>query len=198
MSVIVLPPLPLPSTMDMGVKSNALDLTPQMGGPTIRVNRLGTRFNLKFNAREMNVTQALNYLSNLNQGLASPVRMSVPQPTFTYGVPGTPVVNGANQSGSSLALHGFTPGYVIQKGQLFSFSTAGNYYLHQVTTMETANGSGVVTVPIFPMLRISPADGDGCQFDTPQIQGWLDGNVQNWTLSAANSVSFSFSITEGQ
>jgi hypothetical protein len=74
-------------------------------------------------------------------------------------VGGTPLVNGANQSGSTLAVDGLTPGQVISKNTLFeivgvnsvnNLSTVDTLYRanFRVTADTTANGSGQANLPI--------------------------------------------------
>ena len=70
---------------------------------------------------------------------------------------GTPLVNGANQTGYSLASHGWTankfgillPGDYLQIG----------YRLYRVTASVNSDGSGNATIPLWPNLRDLPADG---------------------------------------
>lgn len=70
---------------------------------------------------------------------------------------GTPVVNGANQTGYSLSTRGWTsntvgillPGDCLQIG----------YRLYRVTASVTSDGSGNATLPLWPNLRDLPADG---------------------------------------
>ncbi len=86
--------------------------------------------------------------------------------TFTMGdvtgrvprgtVPGTPVVNGASQTGATLATTGWT---ASQTGVLL----AGDYIqvgtnLYRNLTDADSDGSGQATLDIWPRLRTSPAD----------------------------------------
>jgi uncharacterized protein affecting Mg2+/Co2+ transport len=83
--------------------------------------------------------------------------------TGNYG--GTPVIAGAGQTGSTLALSGFTAGATFNAGD--RFTVAGTFNVENVgkvpmaslkqfliTTAATANGSGAVTLNISP--AISP------------------------------------------
>ena len=86
--------------------------------------------------------------------------------TFTYGdptgrvprgtVPGTPLVNGASQTGQTLNTKGWT---ASQTGILL----AGDYIqlgveLHRVLVDADSDGSGNATLDIWPNIRTSPAD----------------------------------------
>ena len=82
------------------------------------------------------------------------------------GVAGTPLVNGANQTGSSLVTDGWTAGTTIKKGTIITISgvyavhpeTKNSYrFLQQfvVTSDVTADGTGNATLPISPAITTS-------------------------------------------
>lgn len=72
---------------------------------------------------------------------------------------GTPLVQGASQTGSSLITDGWTPSSAILKaGDYFHFDVSGKRELKIVTSDVTANGSGVATIAFKPPIRTSPAD----------------------------------------
>lgn len=73
---------------------------------------------------------------------------------------GTPVVNGAGQSGAALITDGWTPsGQVALAGDWLSFDDSlGRRRLHMVTATAVANGSGQATLAITPPIRRAPAD----------------------------------------
>ena len=109
---------------------------------------------------------------------------------------GSPVVNGAGQTGSTLHLKGFTPGAPILAGQFFSIIFGGRRYLHMAAADVTVASDGTAVLPIAPMLRISPNDGAVCEFAQPMIEGYLAGNAVQWQLQAAPYVDITFTITE--
>ncbi len=198
--MIELPRLPFDSSLQIGLKSNALDLTPSFGGPVQRASRLGDKWTLEGKVRPLTYAQAIGIVAKLVQASSQRVSYPFPQDGLTIGSPGSPQVNGGSQLGTSLIADGFTAGYAVQAGQFFNVVNAdGSRHLHQVTTAVTANGSGQATLSIFPMLRASPADNATLDFATPVIQGWLQ-NPQGiaWNVTLALSVGLSVSIVEGQ
>lgn len=80
--------------------------------------------------------------------------------TFLYGpellknpmglAAGTPRVNGANQTGSALITDGWTAGTTLKAGDLFQISTS----LYMALTDQTADGSGNMTIDVWPRLRV--------------------------------------------
>jgi hypothetical protein len=72
-----------------------------------------------------------------------------------------PFVNGAGQTGASLALRGFQPlAQAFLAGDLLSWvDGAGRARLHMATADVTATEAGACTLPIAPPLRSPPMDG---------------------------------------
>ena len=86
-----------------------------------------------------------------------------------------------------------------REGQFFSILAGGRHYLHMATAITVANASGLASVPIFPMLRVSPADNAACHFAKPMIQGSLAGNEQAWVRLPAGWCDLgSISISEDE
>lgn len=67
---------------------------------------------------------------------------------------GTPLVNGAAQTGLSLILDGFTASATVKVGDYFTV----NGELKMINADGTANGAGALTVSFNPSLRVAPAD----------------------------------------
>lgn len=74
---------------------------------------------------------------------------------------GTPVVDGAGQSGQSLAIRGLTPSAtsVLLAGDYLQLGTGATSRLHMNLTDADADGAGEAELDLWPDLRESPADG---------------------------------------
>ncbi|WP_174286628.1 hypothetical protein [Sphingomonas bacterium] len=160
-------------------------LSPVNGGAVQTLMRLGTRHALEFTIPTM-PTEPLGRQWAALLRLAKLYGALLPfgQDGFKVGAPGAPVVAGAGQSGSLLAIRGFTTGYAAKIGQAFSIVHGGRRYLHFVAT-QGLSVDGTLTLAIFPMLRIIPADGDVCEFARPMIQGSLSGQPPKWSRQTA-------------
>jgi len=169
-----------------------------MGGPTQRIAKLGDRWTLEIVCRPMRNNQVQPLITALLQGLSEKTIASVPQHDIEIGNPGTPVVSGGGQTGSTLVLTGFTPGYQIKNGQFFSVVANGVRYLHRARADATASGGGTVSLPILPMLKVSPPAGSVCEFADPKIEGFIEGNEQGWTTGMIGNVGLTFKIKEAQ
>lgn len=84
--------------------------------------------------------------------------------TFTFRDPfienppglGTPLVNGASQTGTSLITDGWTGGG-LKAGDFFSIGTGAAIQFYQMTA-DAPPSAGAATLQIIPALRSSPAD----------------------------------------
>lgn len=190
---ITIPALPV-SDYSLSYLSNATVLTPTFGGQHQRVNRLGDRFSLSLRIDPLAYRQAAAVIADLNAGLSQTVIVKVPQ-EFAVGTPGSPTVASAGQSGMALAVKDLSSGYAFKKGQFVTVVSGGRRYLHQITANVTATGT-TATLPIQPMLRVSPAISDPVQVTAPEIEGFLTGESHDWTVSRLSSVGLTISVQE--
>lgn len=175
-------------------------LSPPLGGPTQTLLRLGTRFTAEFQVPKM-WAEPLGriWVSRLLQAKIQGGMLPIFQDGFDAGAPGVPVIDGAGQSGSTIALKGFTPYYAVREGQFFNLIHGDRRYLHMATAQAIADASGAVNLPILPMLRIIPDDGDGCSFGRPMLQGSISGNQAKWTVNLEQTVDIgSITLTEDE
>lgn len=115
---------------------------------------------------------------------------------------GTPLVNGASQTGTSLITDGWTPNItgVMVKGDYFAVdlpSGGGARSLHQVTADADSDGGGNATLAIRPPLRESPADGATIITSSPTcVMRLIDDNQAGWAIDAAGLYSIAFTGLE--
>lgn len=94
---------------------------------------------------------------------------------------GTPLVNGASQSGNSLITDGWAASQtVLMAGDYFEV----NGELKMVTSDVTSSGTGAATIQFEPDLRASPADGTAIIVNNPKCKMYLkNGDQAAWQLS---------------
>jgi hypothetical protein len=184
MAAIALPEKPSlrggrPKFLDWGGR-----LVPILGGPVQPILRLGSRFAMDFTLPRMpSEPYGRTWAASLIQGKLQGVIVSFLQDGFSTGHPGTPVVNGSGQTGTSLAIHGVYPGYRFRYGQFFNVYHAGRYYLHMITDQLVIVGpDGTATLNFLPMLRIIASDADPVIVAVPKIQGSLVGDETAWDV----------------
>jgi len=194
---ITLPTCPYPTDYHVLLRDFGSVLTPFLGGPAQRINRLGTRFGLRLSMPPMDATEGLIYLSRLLQGRQSTVILPWPLLDFDPGTPGAPLVSANVASGTSIPIKGLSPGYQAKEGQFFSVIHASRRYMYMFTANATANGSGALTATIFPMLRTPLSINDVLEIAQPMIEGLvLPGEELSWQIGLSNDREFSFSVME--
>lgn len=204
MTISITGPILLPSTPALKTDSPTMldwggPLTAVNGGATQTLLRLGTRHALDFTIPMM-PTEPLGRIWAGKLRLAKLFGALLPfdQDGFKIGSPGSPVVAGGGQAGMVLSMRGFQPGYGVRFDQAFSLIHAGRRYLHFTADAAIAV-DGTLTLPIFPMLRVIPADGDVLEFAKPMIQGSLAGQQVKWSRQTAPWSDFgSITITEDE
>jgi hypothetical protein len=109
---------------------------------------------------------------------------------------GTPVVNGAAQSGRSVSMRGFTASAanVAKAGDLIKF--AGHTKVYMVTADASANGSGIATVAVEPALLASPADGEVITYSNVPFTVALAGDTFDMALSPGMLAPLSITAVE--
>ncbi len=192
---ITLQALPRQIDQSMRVVSFASDLTPVLGGPVTRVSRLGTRFALDISIPAISAKDCgPGLVVDLNRGetetIIAPVPEHIEKPPY-----GSPLVNGAAQTGATLDVDGLTPHVFIKKGKFFSLIVSGRRYVHQVTADTVADAAGAAELPIFPLLRVSPADNAVVELQAPLIEGFVAPG-QAWDVRRIAAIGLSFTITE--
>ena len=109
-------------------------------------------------------------------------------PTAQSASTATPLVNGASQTGRTLATDGWPVSTtVLVAGQ---FVTINNQLL-QLTENVTSNGSGVATLTFEPPIRVSPADNAAIEYNNPYCLMYF---VEEPTLSVENGYVYSLSL----
>jgi hypothetical protein len=107
---------------------------------------------------------------------------------------GTPLVDGAGQTGYLLATKGWTanavgvllPGDWIQIG----------YRIYRTLAVATADGTGKLVLSIWPQLRESPADGDAITLTNTKGLWRLAANARKWSVTASRMYGMEFDIRE--
>ena len=194
---ILLPSTPFTAEITPIYRDFGSVISPPLGGEEQRINRLGNRWGLAVRLPPMEIEpQGREWIAALNEGVSEGVVFAFPQVDFAVGTPGATLVNGAGQTGSTINLDGFSASYQIRKGQFFSIIIDNRRYLYQARAAIAASVGGVVALPITPMIRKSPADNAVCEFAAPMIEGFLQGQGNQWTVAAARTVGLEFTIFE--
>jgi hypothetical protein len=195
--VIELPEGVVPNSMTATLIDFGGILRPPLGGPIQRVNRLGNRHRMAFTLPPMpNVAEGRVVISRLIRAKTEGIVLELPLAGVDQGSPGSPLIKGAGQAGSSITIDGLRPGYGISEGFWLNIVTGGRRYLYNVAASTAANGSGEATIQLSVPLRKSPADNDVILLQKPVIEGLIAGDEVSWEISLAHHVGIGFEIEE--
>ena len=128
--------------------------------------------------------------------------------TFTISPPGsetprgvatgTPLVNGANQTGRSINLDGFTPSTVniLRAGDYIQLGTGDNTRLHRNLSDVDSNASGEVTLDLSPKIVTAPADNETVIVSNAKGLFRLVSNTNPVNISPPNQHTIQFTARE--
>ena len=131
------------------------------------------------------------------------------QGTFLFGDPngetargvatGTPLVNGASQTGDLLITDGWTASQtgIMKVGDYFSLGSGSTTRLHKVIESDVnSDGSGNATLRIWPNLRSSPNNDAALDVTAPKGTFRLLTNEMPFSMKAPNLYSVAFAAKE--
>lgn len=115
------------------------------------------------------------------------------QGTYT----GTPLIKGADQTGTTLETDGWTAGITLKRGNRFHFQNGNGHKELKIITADTVvDGSGNASIPIFPDIHTSPADNQALEIAAPVGTFKLVSNPFEWTDLPGNNHNFSVEFLE--
>lgn len=192
---IQLQTLPRRTQYRMRAVSAVNNMAPAFGGPRQRVTRMGSHWAMDVDVPRMNDRCCgIGLVADLVQGESETIIALVPEPKGMHIPTGAPLVNGAGQSGMVLNIDGLTPNEVIRKGKFLSLIISGQRFLYMVRS-EVVATTGAVAVPIWPMLRVSPANNGVVELAEPKIEGYIAAG-QEWDVNQMPLIGAQFSIEE--
>jgi hypothetical protein len=138
------------------------------------------------------------------RGQSNYFQLGDPKATAPKGTPtGTPLINGASQTGYYLTTDGWTPSAsnLLLPGDFISIAVPGVtgstcYRLYKVMDAVNSNGSGQVSIHIWPPLRDQPADNTPVVTSSCKGLFRLASNTNKWSTNAGNYGVTAFRIRE--
>lgn len=199
-------PLTLPSHTGLAnitlraVNQTAMSMSPFTYKQQIH-NHAGQRWEAEVQLPAMQRAEAeqwLAWLLSLN-GRAGTFLMGDPLGATPRGaLGGTPLVNGASQTGSTISIDGCTPSVTgwLKAGDYIQLGSASTATLHKVLQDANSNGSGQVTLDIWPSIRTAPADGSTVVTSNCVGRFRLNSGEQDWSISTASIYGITFAAVE--
>lgn len=112
--------------------------------------------------------------------------------------PGTPLVNGADQTGGSLTIDGAptsVSGY-LKAGDYIQLGTSSSATLHKVLNDVTTTASGEANIDIYPSIRTAPADNAAVTVSSAKGVFRLSSNETNWSINEVTHFGITFAAVE--
>jgi hypothetical protein len=111
---------------------------------------------------------------------------------------GTPLVNGGSQTGGSLVIDGATnstTGWLLA-GDYIQLGSGSSARLHKVLTDANSDGSGNVTLDIWPHIRVAPADNATVTVSDAKGLFRLSSNEQAFSINESAIYGMTFAAME--
>lgn len=111
---------------------------------------------------------------------------------------GTPLVNGAGQTGETLLIDGCTANVTnwLKAGDYVQLGSGATATLHKVLANASSNGSGQVTLSLWPHIRSAPADNAAVTVTNAVGRFRLSSNETSWSIDEASIYGISFGAME--
>ena len=198
--MITLPSFPGPSDATPALIDFGVTLRPATGGPVQKIARAGSRYRVEFTFPPMKPCDARTFISRLIEAKrVGELIMPFPLLGLDQGSPGTPVVDGAGQAGTTLNIRNARPGHTFFEGfWIHIVDSEGDRYLHNVRDDAIVDAAGLASLRIEPPLRYPFVDGATIEAWKPEVQGFIDGGEWTWSVAAASIVGLSFTIEEAR
>lgn len=112
--------------------------------------------------------------------------------------PGTPVVNGASQTGDELNIDGLpvsVSGYLLA-GDYIQLGSGATATLHKVLEDVDSNASGEATLNLFPKVRTAPADNAAVTVSDAKGNFRLNVSETSFDINTASIYGITFGAVE--
>jgi hypothetical protein len=111
---------------------------------------------------------------------------------------GTPLIKGGSQTGGTINIDGATAGVTgwLKAGDYVQIGSGGTARLHKVLQDANSDGSGNVTLELWPHVRTAPADNAAVTVSSAKGLFRLASNEQAWSINEASIYGITFSAME--
>lgn len=167
------------------------------GGSLTSLRRPGDHWAIEIAPGALATTCGRRLLADIVRGVGERIRVPIPQRGLDTGEPGSPVVRGEGQAGSSLRIFRLPIGHPLIKGQFVTLVTADGASAHILTADVAADSSGEAVLSFWPMLWLEPRDGDPVEVREPYVEGLIVDEGGQASNSFPAVMTDSFTIEEG-
>lgn len=206
MAILTPPAAPRYASARFGPQANTLAHVSSLDRSTQTVELPGVRWMFEAALPAMDETEAEAWTAFLSQlgGQAGRFYAGDPWRIAPRGsakdTPGTPLVAGASQTGSSVAIDGAplsATGYLLTGDYVAFDLPSGGRSLHKATAQADTDGAGAVTLALYPPLRESPADNAPVILAPATcVMRLINDDQARWDVDAAGHYRIAFAAVE--
>lgn len=173
---------PNPTSARRRLVSNTKTFTSPLTGATQTASRPGERWEYILQWQAVTGAKRGNLLAALARlnGAEHRQRLPVFAHRQTGALTGTPLINGAGQTGAVISIKG-APNSVanwIRRGDLIAWDNG----IKMATADAASNGSGIVSVSIMPKIRFSPANNAPVAVTAAAVLGvFILADLSEWS-----------------
>lgn len=177
--------------------SKGQTISPVLGsGPERVIQRLGDKSGMSvvvptISTKKCGPALAVDLIEGKYQGVVIPI----PEPKLPVVSYGSPLVDLGGQGGRTLNIKGATPDAVIIKGKWFSIIIGDQRYAYKTRSEVTVGPDGKASLPISPMLRVSPPNNSVIELASPKMEG-LVKTLDDRAVNNIGAMAIRFSIAE--
>lgn len=180
------------NAFEFGLTANTTLFTSPLSGAvqTIEMPSPRWRFNAAFdNLTEADAALLQGFFAQLRGQAGRFYQHNLARPVPRGIATGTPLVNGASQTGTSIITDGWTPSQtgILKVGDFFKIG----YELKMVVSADVnSDGSGNATITFEPPIRTSPANDSAIITSSPTAVFKLTGDDNGWSVKPGLITSF--------
>jgi hypothetical protein len=199
-TVITFPSIANPAKVDWMLHRFDGRFESPLSGSIQQLLRPGARWEATFSWTTLSEADWHQLAAWWNQMAQANYRCALPNYAYQAlgSLAGTPLVNGAAQTGSTLATKGWTASAsgVLKAGDMFQITDGTKHQLVMVTADANADGLGHSSVSITPPLRISPTDASALVVANPTARFMLSNGDTSLSFQPPRLSSASLSLIE--
>lgn len=163
-----------------------------------RIDRKGSRHRVTVQTPIYRGREGALLVSRLIRAKQEGIRIALPL-AAPQGSPGAVVLAADVSTGRTIAVEGGTPGYACKEGFWLSLVNAdGRHFAHSVSETVMFDAAGAAELTLDVMVRDDLLAGSAVHLARPKIEGLLEGDEWEWSMSIQREIPIEFTIEEAR
>lgn len=199
MAVVDLTGLPLRRAVPLPLRFGGV-VRSTTGGASLRIDRMGSRWQFQFETRPMLVRSAeyRQWAAAIGSAERLGALCAVKVPGRTGLTTGSTVVGSLVSSGRVLPISGIAAGYAPLAGDWLSVIVSGQRYLDRIDAASAVTG-GSCSLTLANLVRVAIPANATAELAAPRIEGDCEITASpEWDVGKGLMTSFQFTVTEAR